>query len=362
MLGALAPGGAAAFDGLSPGDPWKPGKLDLHLDRTDAAERFNLFWWSPVIKGGVGVHDAGDVETRYGGGYFRAVMGPRKIELIGGGGLVDREDVRDFELQAELRLPGGFALGGGGVEYDGSGSDVTFGKAVHRGRIGSWSTVLELLLQEVGSETSTGGHAGIWEDRFMLVVGSDGEQRQATLGLVAPQSEGSTFRPVLEGIWVDQGVGDLAGPEVLFVNATLGFRGGFLSHPSRLGRAMGPTGVEFANPLGFLWGNGPWNRRQDPWEIGGLGCARLFRVERPNGITSATWEVLVFPLQLAGRKGPLDGLFVGGAYRTLTGTDDDPGPLAGYVGKVGFLQLAVAVDVGLESDDTRATLGLIDNF
>jgi hypothetical protein len=359
-VGILAPRVGTAFVGLAPDEPWKPGKLDLHVDRTGSAERANLFWWSPVVKAGIGVLDVDGVETRYGGGYVRGVR--RGLELIAGGGLVDREEARDFELQAELRLPGGIAFGGGAADYDGAVPDVTFGKAVHRGRIGSWSTVLALQVQEVGRETSSGGYAGLWEDRFMAVIGADGEQRQATVAFMAPQAESSTFRPVLEGIWIDQEVGDLAGPQILFVNGTLGFQGGFLSHPARLGRAMGPTGVEYANPLGFLWANGPWNRRLDPWELGRLGDLRLLRVERPNGVTSATWEALVFPLQLAGREGLLDGIFVGASYRTLTGTDDDPGPLAGYIGKVGFLQLALAVDVGLESDDTRATLGIIDNF
>ena len=195
-----------------------------------------------------------------------------------------------------------------------------------------------------------------------MVVGDDGEQRRATVAWMAPKSEDSPWRPVLEGIWIDNGIGEQAGPEVLFVNGTLGFRKGFLSHPARLGRAMGPTGLEYANPLGFLWGNGPWNRRLDTWELGGLGDFRLFRVKRPNGITSAVWEALVFPLQLASWKGPLDGLFVGATYRTLTGTDDDPGLLAGYRDKVGFLLLALAVEAGLESDDLRATLGIIDTF
>jgi hypothetical protein len=196
----------------------------------------------------------------------------------------------------------------------------------------------------------------------MLVVGSDGEQRRATIAGMAPKSEGSSWRPVLEAVWVDEGIGDLPGPEVLFVNGTLGFRDGFLSHAARLGRAMGPTGLEYANPLGFLSGIGPWNRRLDTWELGGLGDFRLFRVERPNGLTTAVWEALVFPLQLAGREGALDGLFAGGTYRTSSGSSDDPGILAGYFGLVGFLRLGFAVEWSLESEEERVTLGIIDPF
>lgn len=361
-VGVLAPGLSTAADGLAPGEPWKPGKVDLRLARTDDSERFNLIWWSPIIKAGVGAVDVDGSETWYGGGYVRGSMDSRGTELIAGGGVVDHDDVRDTELQAELRVPGGIGIGAGGVDRGGGAPDVTFAKVVHRGRSGSWRTVLTFQLQEVGGETSPGGYVGLWEDRFMVVAGHDGEQRRVTLAGMAPPSEGSRWRPVIEGIWVDQEIGDLPGPEVLFINGTLGFHRGFLSHAARLGRAMGPTGVEYANPLGFLWGNGPWNRRLDPWELGRLGNFRLFRVEQPNGVTSAAWEALVFPLQLAGRTHPLDGVFLGGTYRTLTGTEDDPGILAGYVGKVDFLLLTASLEVGLESDDRRATLGLIDTF
>ena len=42
---------------------------------------------------------------------------------------------------------------------------------------------------------------------------------------------------------------------------------------------------------------------------------KVLRVERPNGVTSALWEALVSPLQLAGQQSALDGLFAGGTPR-----------------------------------------------
>jgi hypothetical protein len=361
-LGTALPSGAAASDGVALHEPWKPGKLDVNLHDSDDLERINFMWWSPVVKAGVGVQDVAGVETVYGGGFVRAVMGSRKLELIAGGEVLDRDDVEDAELQAELRVPYGFGFGGGVVNAENDAVDVTFGKTVHRGQLGNWHTILELQLQEVGTESSPGGYVALYEDRFMAVYGDDGEQRRATLAFMAPKSEGSPWRPVLEGIWVDEDIGDRRGLKVVFVNGTLGFRDGFLSHPARLGRAMGPTGLEFANPLGFLAAAGPWNRRLDTWELGGLGDVRLFRVERPNGVTSEVWEALVYPLQIAGRKGPLDGVFLGATYRTLTNTDDDPGLLAGWFGPVSFLRVGLALDYGFQSDDARATLGVIDPF
>ena len=42
---------------------------------------------------------------------------------------------------------------------------------------------------------------------------------------------------------------------------------------------MGPQGLEFGNPLGFLFPT--WNRRLEVWELGKLGAARFERIEYP---------------------------------------------------------------------------------
>ncbi len=60
------------------------------------------------------------------------------------------------------------------------------------------------------------------------------------------------LRPAVEVLYVDNTIGHFSGTRNLFANVTLKYGGGFLSHPARLGRAMGPQGTEYGNPLGFL--------------------------------------------------------------------------------------------------------------
>jgi hypothetical protein len=152
---------------------------------------------------------------------------------------------------------------------------------------------------------------------------------------------------------------DLAGPRFLFVNATLHYSRGFLSHDARLGRAMGPQGLEYGNPLGFL---APFfNRRHDVWELGNLADYRLVRLELPNGSVQEKHELLVFPFNLDGCGSVLDWFFVGGSY-DRNAIEDTPGVLAGMTGKIWFLEVNVGIEYATETDNVTATIGLIDWF
>jgi hypothetical protein len=363
LLGSL-PLGAA--EGLSRESArLHPGKLDFHFRQTVAGldtEHTNLIWWSPVFKGGVGVIDNGVRRVRYGGGFLRwPVSSGWPGELIAGAEVVETEAGEDYEIQAEYRLSPGLGLGGGLVRRESAAPEVTFLKAAFRGSPGSWHAILETQFQELGEQWSPGGYAALYNPRYMVVAGHDGEQVRAAAGYLAPEGR-PRYRPSLEVLYFDHSVGDLTGPEVIFINGTLNYGGGFLSHPARLGRAMGPTGLEFGNPISFLWGEGPWNRQLDVWELGGLGDLRIFRVRRPDGTTSTTYEALAFPLQLDGRPGPGDGLFIGVAYKDLSYRKNDPGILTGWTGQVDFLRFAVDFEYFLESGDVRINLGVIDRF
>ena len=79
----------------------------------------------------------------------------------------------------------------------------------------------------------------------------------------------------------------------------------------RLGRAMGPQGLEFGNPLGFL--SPSFNRLPDAWEIGDVVDFRVIVNHPPNGNNTANYEALVFPFQIGGSTGLLRALFVGAA-------------------------------------------------
>ena len=56
---------------------------------------------------------------------------------------------------------------------------------------------------------------------------------------------------------------------------------------------MGPQGVEFGNPFGFL--RPTWNHRANTWELGGLANFRAVRTRSASGAIAEKYE-LPFPL------------------------------------------------------------------
>ena len=176
------------------------------------------------------------------------------------------------------------------------------------------------------------------------------------MGYVSPKGEGP-IRPAAEVLYVDNTIGDLPGSRLLFVNGTLKFGGGFLSHPARLGRAMGPQGLEYGSPRGFL--QPTWNRCLDVWELGGLVNVRFRRLDLPDDTVSETYEAVVFPFQFDQEDNCLDSVFLGGFGNHTAAAGGSGGLLAGIVGKMGFLNVNLAIEQNLETGETRALVGLI---
>lgn len=354
---------ADAAEGLSFTTPvLHPGKLDFHLHGTRTGTEQNWMWWTPSIKAGYGSlsPDQGD-DTRYYGGFFRPLAArPQLGDLILGIERLEAPAGDDLEIEAEYRLPQGIGIGGGLVDREGDRNDIRFGKLSYRSQGKGWRTITTVQLQEVGEETSPGGYLALFDDELMVVAGHDGEQWRTTFGYIAPPPAAGRLRPAVEVLYVDNTVGDRPGPKTLFANATLGFSGGFLSHPARLGRAMGPTGLEFGNPLGFL--TPIWNRRLDTWEMGGLAGFRIAGTETPTGLRTVTWEALAFPFQWAGGDSLADRFFAGATFTERSRGNDVAGAVAGYYGRISFLTVTLAGEYEPETGDRRLHLGLIDTF
>jgi hypothetical protein len=223
----------------------------------------------------------------------------------------------------------------------------------------AWNYVLTIQFQEKDDQGSGGGYGAIYNDVIMLTYGNDGEQWRGSLGYIATDAN-PLFRPAFEVLYVDNTIGDYDGTRFLFVNATLAYKGGFLSHPVRLGRAMGPQGLEFSNPLGFL--RPTWNRRLDVWELGGLVDFRLVSVEEPTGDRADKYEILAFPFQLDGRANLFDHFYVGGFHSAKSADIDSSGIMGGFFGKIGFLTVGVGADYDLDTEENRIIVGLIDKF
>ena len=137
--------------------------------------------------------------------------------------------------------------------------------------------------------------------------------------------------------------------------------GGFF-RPSRLGRSMGPQGLEYANPVSFI--SAAWNRRSEVWELGKHAGFRYVRRATDNGPTSYSAELVVFPLQVVERDGPLAYPFVGGFSRKDADSDgvETQGATAGAAFPLSFLRLSFAVDYAFATEAAGGTVVLIDPF
>jgi len=336
------------------------GKADFHYKHTESMNEYNMIGWSPYFKGGWGIIDLDSGGAKeYSGGYFHPFLSKDgKGELILGFLEVDTPASYAYEIQGEYRFPFGLGLGGGSVSRREGGSDVEFGKLSFRNQWNNWQYIFETQFQSVGGEDSAGGYIAFYNDQLMVTYGNDGEQWRTALGCIAPETK-SLLRPAMEVLYVDNTIGVFDGNEFLFVNGTLKFQGGFLSHSARLGRAMGPTGLEYGNPLGFL---GPtWNRRLDVWELGGLMDFRIDRVKNAVGVVTERYESMVYPFQFDRYKNPLDYVYLGGFHSKVSG-EKSSGIIGGFFGKTGFLKLGAGVDYNFDNDEKRIFVGIIDKF
>lgn len=339
-----------------------PGKTDLLAKVTREASEVGFMWWTPFAKLGATTlqRDVGG-DVRLLGGYVRPFLGsPGRGELVLGGNLASFQDGTDYEAQAEYRHPTGVSLGAGFFDRRARLPGAAFVKSGWRGRLGARVDVIAMAqMQRQAGEWSPGAYAALSDARLMLVGGHDGEQWRATLGWVAPETRGA-WRPAAEVLYVDNDAGRLRGPRFLFANATFGFRGGFLSHAARLGRAMGPQGLEFGNPLGFVAPS--WNRRLETWELGELGGLRVVRTRAPGGRLTQSYEGLVYPAQLAGRRsGAWSALFLGAAYDSVPGARTRR-LLAGASARAARFAVSGGLYFSLDGGGVQAALGVVRRF
>ena len=336
-----------------------PGKLDIFYFSTKSeANRYNLIFWSPIFKGGFG---SSSHQNRYGGGFFRPLVAlPSTGDLIIGLQSSEVGEESQIEIQGEYRFPFGLGIGGGIVERGEDYNDVTFTKLSYRNSWNGFQYILSFQEQQTAGKNSSGGYLALYNEGLMGVLGSDGEQWRGTFGYVAPKSADTPWRPSLEILYVDNTIGNLVGPQFIFANATLGFRGGFLSHPARLGRAMGPTGLEFGNPLGFL--NSTFNRRLNVWELGGIADFRLVRLVL-NGANTEFWETVFFPYQMFGvGRSFASNLFIGGQFNKYEDDDWTSIGMVGYFGRIGAFVINLQGNNNFNSEERSLFLGLIYPF
>jgi hypothetical protein len=337
----------------------KPGKIDFQYRHRDMENEYNLIWWSPLFKGGAGVIDSDkNGRTEYAGGFIRPLLPLRaKNELILGAQMLRSNNENAWEFQGEYRFHFGLGVGGGFVRRTNRILNTDFGKVSYRNNAAKWHYIFEVQAQKAFGKTSLGGYGAIYDDRFMFTMGTDNEQWRTVIGYVAPQNK-QPLRPAFEILYVNNNIGNSRGSKSFFVNGSIKYYGGFLTHESRLGRAMGPTGLEFGNPLSFL---SIWNRRLDVWELGDKLNYRLEHITQPNGQVFRRYEFVAFPLQFDTKPKRCDRVFAGAFFasnldKRMTGIQ------GGYFGKLWHLDIALKGEYSPTPRVTGISLGIIQRF
>ncbi|MGZ5007201.1 MAG: hypothetical protein ACXWE9_01250 [Methylobacter sp.] len=339
----------------------KGGKIDAFYDRKDNGDfQVNSMLWTPAFKGGHGVQisETGGQDIQYFGGFARPLMNHPKLgDLVLGAQEVLQGDSKQTELQGEYRLPSGLGFGGGFVDRNLSSQDIKFAKMSYRNEWRSIKYIVSAQWQNFQGQDYPGGYIALIEKSLMASWGSDGEQWRSTLAYVAPDQGVKKLRPAIEVFYVDNTIGKVNGSKDIMVTGSLGFRKGFLGHESRLGRAMGPTGVEFANPLGYL--NPNFNRRLTAWEVGDFVNFRFIHKTLPNNIREETLETAIYPGQLLGIDSWINALFAGVGITSPKPGQNGVSALLGYHTRIDSIESSFRVQHDFDRDDTSIFFSLI---
>jgi hypothetical protein len=353
---------------------FKGGKLDSNFNYYDNGDfANNNILWTPAFKGGGGtvISQTGGQDINYYGGYVRPLVAKPEIgELFLGAQQVLQGDRISSEVQGEYRLPNGLGVGGGFVDRSQSTQDAKFASVSYKNQWQDFKYQVTTQWQSFNGKDYGGGYLAAYNKEYMLSYGNDGEQWRSTFGYVAPQIT-EKLRPALEVLYVDNSIGKIGTDKSLMVSGSLGFSKGFLSHEARLGRAMGPTGMQFSNPLGYLnTGTDPtFNRRAESWELGGLFNFRYINTSDVSGKPrTETFEANMFPAQFFDINNLLSSVFIGGGLTNPNGTKPYKSTLAkidqaGVSGSIGYIKRFGAVDTNVRLqhdfnvDDTQVYVG-----
>ncbi len=340
---------------------FKGGKIDAFYDRKDNGDfQVNSILWTPVFKGGHGVQisETGGQDINYFGGFARPLLTrPELGDLILGAQEILQGDSKQTEVQGEYRLPSGLGFGGGFVDRSLSNQDIKFAKMSYRNEWQSVKYIVSTQWQSFQGKDYPGGYFALYNKQLMASWGSDGEQWRSTVAYVAPDQGANELRPAIEMFYVDNAIGQVNGSKDMMVTGSLGFRKGFLGHEARLGRAMGPTGVEFSNPLGYL--NPNFNRRLTAWEVGEFINFRFIHSALPNSGRQETLETAIYPGQLLRTGSLIDALFVGVGVTSPNPGQHGVSGLLGYHKRIENIESSFRVQHDFDRDDTSIFFSLI---
>ncbi len=289
-----------------------PYMVDIRASHaaTNDQDALNVTLWGPNLNGGIGSRrDGNGGDTTYVGAFFRPFGNNIDRDLVFGVNYLNDNGISQSEAQGQYIGRDGVGFGLGYVEGLANSRDLYFTKFIYRKKHRDWNVYLSPQWQRNPDKNDLGGYLALSNDEVFMSAGTDGEQWRGLLGVVAERGKTASLQPTGEILYVDNSLGDRDGVKFFFVNGSLQYAGGFLSHQSRLGRALGPSGNHFGNPLSFL--SQSWNRNADVWEIGQLANVRIIEAEFPNGQEVEIFETVVFPTQFVRDSSWANGLFLG---------------------------------------------------
>lgn len=350
FVGPIAAVGAASELNAS-----APRFADFWLGVANEAIDGNLIVRQPTLVGGVS-YDAldGAPDVAAFGAVARPVNDPSgRGEFAFGGNYLANADIRQWEVQAKYVAAGGIGMGAGFARLQAAG-DTWFVSAIARGQHGAFRYDVSPLIQDNPDGLSFGGYVALYTDRLFLSGGSDGEHWRALGAWSANNGDDSDIDPSIEILFVDHGIGRLDDGRFLFVNGSLKRNAGFLSTRSRLGRALGPQGLQFANPVAFL--SQPWSRTVDVWETGGIMNLRFAKRVIPGEKTTTLAQVVVFPMQALGGEARFRGLFAGIQHEHIALRSTSV--LLGYTGRRGRTSVNIAASYDIDQGSLSGVLGI----
>jgi len=332
--------------------------FELFHRYTNAQQQYNLIFWGSRIKGGGGFIQNAQGSTYYGGIFAHPQVNFGEITLASH--FVSDGKNSEYELKAEYRLLNGLSFGGGYISDSYAQQKLGFAKISWHRNLEDWNFIVSGQSLQINEKNYMGGYGAVFNANTMMAMGYDGEELRATIGYIAPQQKRSPIRPAAEIFWIDRSLGtEIGGSNFLLAMATLGYKGGILSHPARLGRAMGPWGLEYSNPITFK--TPTWNRLLNTWEQGGLANFRLsYSGISPKNYTWRT-EVSSFPFQFFDVSRYLKGCFVG-AYHLAVPTQQSVGSSAGWSHVFKYFGLMSAAEYDFQSQQYTLFFALSHHF
>lgn len=319
LPGALALLFTPVLPAVAAESPFSPGLFEALHNHTEAFEQDNLALWTPMLVGGIGSirPDQGGA-VRYGNlAVTSEPMSASGRQVLGMYGFVQTPGSWASEGHGEYRWSVAadeqFALGGGLAELD-NGRDYGYAKFGVRSQIGRLHYLGYLTANTYRGGISPGFYSAVHNDQYFAGGELSADRHTIVLGYAAEKGD-RYFRPAFEYFAFDRGIGQVGGANFTMISTTLRFAdSGYFTVGARLGRALGPSGVQLTNPVGFLLPT--WNRLAGIWEIGRLLNLRYQEFQPfPGAPRSRVGEAVLFPADLfAGSSFP-KAIFAGGAWQ-----------------------------------------------